>query len=105
MGNRLTQITTRTGDAGTTGLGDNSRVSKNSLRVHAMGDVDELNSNLGVLLCEMFGSKNGLGFLLVGAIGANRVDETMALAVMIAAFAVLTNLGLLWVDRKLHQRL
>jgi len=52
MGNRLTQITTRTGDAGTTGLGDNSRVSKNSLRVHAMGDVDELNSNLGVLLCE-----------------------------------------------------
>ena len=52
MGNRLTQIATRTGDAGTTGLGDNSRVSKNSLRVHAMGDVDELNSSIGVLLCE-----------------------------------------------------
>ena len=52
MGNRLTQIATRTGDAGTTGLGDNSRVSKNSLRVHAMGDVDELNSHMGVLLCE-----------------------------------------------------
>ena len=52
MGNRLTQIATRTGDNGTTGLGDNQRVSKNSLRVHAMGDVDELNSNLGVLLCE-----------------------------------------------------
>jgi cob(I)alamin adenosyltransferase len=52
MGNRLTQIATRTGDTGTTGLGDNSRVSKNSLRVHAMGDVDELNSNIGVLLCE-----------------------------------------------------
>jgi len=52
MGNRLTQIATRTGDAGTTGLGDNSRVSKNSLRVHAMGDVDELNSQIGVLLCE-----------------------------------------------------
>ncbi|WP_300716155.1 cob(I)yrinic acid a,c-diamide adenosyltransferase [Hydrogenophaga sp.] len=52
MGNRLTQIATRTGDAGTTGLGDNTRVSKNSLRVHAMGDVDELNSNIGVLLCE-----------------------------------------------------
>ena len=51
MGNRLTQIATRTGDNGTTGLGDNQRVSKNSLRVHAMGDVDELNSNLGVLLC------------------------------------------------------
>jgi cob(I)alamin adenosyltransferase len=52
MGNRLTQIATRTGDNGTTGLGDNTRVSKNSLRVHAMGDVDELNSNLGLLLCE-----------------------------------------------------
>jgi cob(I)alamin adenosyltransferase len=52
MGNRLTQIATRTGDAGTTGLGDNSRVSKNSLRVHAMGEVDELNSHIGVLLCE-----------------------------------------------------
>ena len=52
MGKRLTQIATRTGDNGTTGLGDNTRVSKNSLRVHAMGDVDELNSNIGVLLCE-----------------------------------------------------
>ena len=47
MGNRLTQIATRTGDAGTTGLGNNQRVSKNSLRVHAMGDVDELNSHIG----------------------------------------------------------
>ena len=52
MGNRLTQIATRTGDNGTTGLGNNQRVSKNSLRVHAMGDVDELNSHIGLLLCE-----------------------------------------------------
>ncbi|MFZ5565668.1 MAG: cob(I)yrinic acid a,c-diamide adenosyltransferase [Pseudomonadota bacterium] len=52
MGNRLTQIATRTGDQGTTGLGDNQRVSKNSLRVHAMGEVDELNSHIGLLLCE-----------------------------------------------------
>ena len=52
MGNRLTQIATRTGDDGTTGLGDNSRVSKNSGRPHAMGDVDELNSHIGLLLCE-----------------------------------------------------
>ena len=52
MGKRLTQIATRTGDNGTTGLGDNTRVSKNSLRVHAMGDVDELNSQIGLLLCE-----------------------------------------------------
>ena len=52
MGNRLTQIATRTGDDGTTGLGDNTRVSKNSGRPHAMGDVDELNSHIGLLLCE-----------------------------------------------------
>ena len=52
MGQRLTQIATRTGDDGSTGLGDNTRISKDSLRVHAMGDVDELNSNIGVLLCE-----------------------------------------------------
>jgi cob(I)alamin adenosyltransferase len=50
--NRLTQIATRTGDDGTTGLGDGSRVPKDHLRVHAMGDVDELNSSLGVLLAE-----------------------------------------------------
>lgn len=52
MGNRLTQIATRTGDDGTTGLGNNTRVSKNSARPHAMGDVDELNSHIGLLLCE-----------------------------------------------------
>src|SRR5690606_26664923 len=52
MGKRLTQIATRTGDDGTTGLGDNTRVSKDSPRPHAMGDVDELNSHLGLLLCE-----------------------------------------------------
>ncbi len=52
MANRLTQITTRTGDDGTTGLGDGTRVPKSHLRVAAMGDVDELNSSLGVLLCE-----------------------------------------------------
>jgi cob(I)alamin adenosyltransferase len=49
---RLTQIATRTGDDGSTGLGDGTRVPKDALRVHAMGDVDELNSQLGVLLCE-----------------------------------------------------
>jgi cob(I)alamin adenosyltransferase len=52
MSNRLSQIATRTGDDGTTGLGDGTRVSKDHLRVMAMGDVDELNSSLGVLLCE-----------------------------------------------------
>lgn len=52
MGQRLTQISTRTGDDGSTGLGDNTRVFKDSLRVQAMGDVDELNSHIGLLLCE-----------------------------------------------------
>ncbi len=52
MSNRLTQIATRTGDDGSTGLGDGSRVAKDHLRVQAMGDVDELNSALGVLLAE-----------------------------------------------------
>jgi cob(I)alamin adenosyltransferase len=52
MGNRLSKIATRTGDNGSTGLGDGSRVSKDSLRVQAMGDVDELNSHVGLLLCE-----------------------------------------------------
>ena len=52
MSNRLTQIATRTGDDGTTGLGDGSRVPKSHLRIAALGDVDELNSTLGLLLCE-----------------------------------------------------
>lgn len=52
MGQRLTQITTRTGDSGMTGLGNNERVPKSHVRVQAMGDVDELNSMLGLLLCE-----------------------------------------------------
>jgi cob(I)alamin adenosyltransferase len=50
MGNRLSKIYTRTGDDGTTGLGDGSRVPKDSLRVEAYGTLDELNSTLGVLL-------------------------------------------------------
>ena len=52
MGYRLTKIYTRTGDAGSTGLGDGSRTGKDSLRIAALGDVDELNSLIGLLLCE-----------------------------------------------------
>jgi len=52
VGNRLSKIYTRTGDAGTTGLGDGSRVAKDSPRIHALGDVDELNSSIGLLVCE-----------------------------------------------------
>lgn len=49
MGHRLTAISTRTGDAGTTGLGDGSRCLKSTARIQALGDVDELNSHLGLL--------------------------------------------------------
>ena len=52
MGNRLSKIYTRTGDNGTTGLGDGSRINKDSLRVEAMGDVDELNSVIGLMMTE-----------------------------------------------------
>ncbi len=52
MANRLSKIYTRTGDDGSTGLGDGSRINKDSLRVDAMGDVDELNSIIGIMLTE-----------------------------------------------------
>ncbi|HET9734796.1 MAG TPA: cob(I)yrinic acid a,c-diamide adenosyltransferase [Burkholderiales bacterium] len=52
MGHRLSKITTRTGDAGETGLGDGARVGKDSPRVQLLGDLDELNSSLGVVLAE-----------------------------------------------------
>lgn len=52
MANRLSKIYTRTGDNGTTGLGDGTRINKDSLRVEAMGDVDELNSVIGIMLTE-----------------------------------------------------
>ena len=50
MGNRLSKIYTRTGDDGTTGLGDGTRVAKDSARVNAYGTVDEANSTIGLLL-------------------------------------------------------
>lgn len=53
MGNRLTKIYTRTGDDGTTGLADGKRIKKSSKRIEAMGDVDELNSSLGVLIASL----------------------------------------------------
>lgn len=52
MGHRLSKIYTRTVDAGTTGLGNGNRVSKNSLRIHTLGEVDEVNAAIGILLCE-----------------------------------------------------
>jgi cob(I)alamin adenosyltransferase len=52
MGHRLSKIYTRTGDSGTTGLGDGNRVDKNCPRVEAIGTVDELNSAVGVVLAQ-----------------------------------------------------
>ena len=52
MGHRLSKIATRTGDSGETGLGDGKRVPKDSARIQALGDIDELNSVLGALLAE-----------------------------------------------------
>ena len=52
MGNRLSKIYTRTGDKGTTGLSDGSRVSKDHTRITAIGDIDELNSVIGIVLSQ-----------------------------------------------------
>ena len=97
MANRLTQIATRTGDDGTTGLGDGTRVPKDHLRVQALGDVDELNSSLGVLLAEplpddvrallvvvqhelfnLGGELSIPGFELLKADAVARLDEALA---------------------------
>jgi cob(I)alamin adenosyltransferase len=56
MGHRLSKIYTRTGDSGTTGLGDGSRVAKDDLRITALGDVDELNACIGVLRSQIASS-------------------------------------------------
>ena len=57
MGHRLSKIYTRTGDSGETGLGDGSRTRKDSPRVVALGEIDELNSAIGVLLAEQIPAK------------------------------------------------
>ncbi|MGR0305366.1 cob(I)yrinic acid a,c-diamide adenosyltransferase [Acinetobacter beijerinckii] len=57
MGHRLSKIYTRTGDSGTTGLGDGSRVAKDDLRINALGDVDELNATIGVLRAQISSSQ------------------------------------------------
>ena len=56
MGHRLSKIYTRTGDSGTTGLGDGSRVAKDDLRIGALGDVDELNACVGILRSQIAAS-------------------------------------------------
>jgi cob(I)alamin adenosyltransferase len=53
MGNRLSRVVTRTGDKGSTGLADGSRRSKNDARVRSLGEVDELNAQIGVCLSQL----------------------------------------------------
>jgi NitT/TauT family transport system permease protein len=60
---------------------------------------------LGVLLSEMFGSKNGLGFMLMNAIGLNQVDLIMSLTLLLVGFAAVVNVALLAVDKRLHTRI
>jgi len=53
MGHRLSAITTRTGDDGTTGLGDGSRILKSDMHIECIGDVDELNSSIGIIIAQI----------------------------------------------------
>jgi len=97
MGHRLSRITTRTGDAGETGLGNGVRVPKDSARVRALGDIDELNSALGMVLAEtvpaevretleriqqdlfdLGGEMSIPGHAMVGAAHVARLEERLA---------------------------
>ncbi|MEE2982987.1 MAG: cob(I)yrinic acid a,c-diamide adenosyltransferase, partial [Pseudomonadota bacterium] len=63
MGHRLSKIYTRTGDDGTTGLGDGTRISKTDARLRAIGDIDELNCCIGLLIAD--GGREDLGATLL----------------------------------------
>lgn len=78
MGNRLTKIVTRTGDDGTTGLADGSRVEKCSLRINALGDIDELNCCIGVLISDTVAAEERV---LLSAIQQNLFDLGSEIAV------------------------
>ena len=57
---------------------------------------------IGTLLAEMFGSKRGLGFMLMNAIGLHNMDIMMSLTLLLVLFAGLVNAGMLAIDRRLH---
>ena len=78
MGYRLSKITTRTGDQGSTGLADGSRLPKSAARIHALGDIDELNSAIGVLISRLDGEQH---HLLLSAIQHRLFDLGGELAV------------------------
>jgi len=78
MGQRLSVIATRTGDDGSTGLGDGSRTPKNSLRIHAMGEVDELNCQIGVLRAHMYAGSAHAGSAHAGSAHAGSAHAAPA---------------------------
>lgn len=78
MANRLSTITTRTGDDGSTGLADGSRIPKSAPRVHAMGEVDELNSSIGLLRAELARAQDAPVGPRAGATMRAKVDADLA---------------------------
>jgi cob(I)alamin adenosyltransferase len=96
MGNRLSRLYTRTGDKGTTGLGDGERVDKDSLRIEAIGHVDELNSAIGMVLVyeirgeirdclsdiqhklfDLGGELSMPGYEAIGAADVGKIEQTL----------------------------
>ena len=84
MGNRLSKIYTRTGDDGTTGMADGSRVSKADDLFSVMGDIDELNSHIGLVRAHLVTNLSNMGsqFLLERLNSQNEVDLTQALVII-----------------------
>ncbi|HHJ35510.1 MAG TPA: cob(I)yrinic acid a,c-diamide adenosyltransferase [Gammaproteobacteria bacterium] len=94
MADRLTKIYTRTGDDGSTGMADGSRVEKDDLLIHVIGDIDELNSQLAVLVChipevfidpvniiqdELFnvGAELSMGQTIIQQVGVDTLEESL----------------------------
>lgn len=96
MANRLSVIATRTGDDGTTGLGDGSRCPKDAPRIAALGDVDELNSAIGLLLTETLPEDVAKDLL---AIQHDLFD--MGAELCIPGHAAVTPAQILWLDERL----
>ena len=84
MGNRLSKIYTRTGDDGTTGMADGSRVSKADDLFSVMGDIDELNSHIGLVRVHLVDNLSNMAnqFLLERLNSQNEVDLTQALVII-----------------------
>lgn len=96
--NRLTKITTRTGDQGKTGLADGSRVNKDSLRIQVLGDIDELNAALGLVKTY---SPNSASIRLIAEVQQRLFDLGGELAV--PESTAITSDHVLWLEQQLEQ--